>query len=408
MKRLTYFLFFLFLAEIYSYQAVRSAFENKWVTRIYLIASIAIVIFLIISMLSFNQRAGLNHFSMFVIAVFLLVYIPKILIAVFLFSEDVIRVGYGIISYFFSTGNADSFLPERRKFISQSLLALASIPIASMVYGMWKGRYNYRVLKSTVYFKDLPDEFDGFTILQLSDIHSGSFDNREKIQYGIDLVSQKRFDMMVMTGDLVNSKANEMDAWLDMFASIPTPEFGKFSILGNHDYGDYIKWPSEEDRMKNRKAIRDIFPKIGFELLQNENKIIRKGNSSIRLVGVENWGKGGFQKYGDLEKASENVGKNEFKILLSHDPSHWDLKVQDNPFNYQLTLSGHTHGMQFGIEIPGFKWSPVKYRYPHWSGLYENAGRYLYVNRGFGFLAFPGRVGMWPEISLIELKKKAV
>lgn len=406
MARWVYLLFFILIVEIYSYQAFRTAFDNKLFSRIYLLVSLGIFIFLLISTLSFNQRAGLNHFSMIVIAIFLMVYIPKTLFSVFLMVEDVIRLVWGILRYFAGSGQEVTFLPERRQFISRALLVLASVPVASMVYGIWRGRYDYRVTKTKVYFDDLPDDFDGFTILQISDTHCGSFDNREKIRYGIDLISQQKFDMMVFTGDLINTRAEEMDDWLEMFASIPIPEFGKFSILGNHDYGDYLKWPTEEDRLNNQKAIRDVYPKIGFQLLRNENKIIRKGNSTIRLVGVENWGKGGFHKLGDLKKATQNVGQDEFKILLSHDPSHWDMKVQNNPFNYHLTLSGHTHGMQFGIEIPGFKWSPVKYRYPHWAGLYENKGRYLYVNRGFGFLAFPGRVGIWPEISLLELKKK--
>lgn len=328
------------------------------------------------------------------------------LIAFFMLIEDVFRL-FGGTFRFFDGANADgSFLPERRRFISNAALAIAAIPFASIIYGIWKGKYNYKVLKTTVYYDDLPDEFDGFKILQLSDIHCGSFDNHEKIKYGIDLINQQEYDMMVFTGDMVNSRADEADEWIDLFSTIRKPEFGKFAILGNHDYGDYLKWDSEKARLENQKGVREIFPKIGFDLLRNENRIIQKGNSKIRLIGVENWGKGRFQKYGDLKKASQNVDQNEFKVLLTHDPSHWDLRVQDNPFHYQLTMAGHTHGSQFGIEIPGFKWSPIKYRYPHWAGLYENSNRYLYVNRGFGYLAFPGRVGIWPEITLIELKKK--
>lgn len=355
--------------------------------------------------MNFNRKEGLNHFSMFVIAVFLLVYIPKILVSVFVLAEDIFRLIWGITRKIITIENHHNFLPKRRKFISNTALAFSAIPLLSIIYGIWKGKYNYKVHKSIVYFDDLPDDFDGFTILQLSDIHCGSFDNHEKIQYGIDLINRQRFDMLVFTGDIINSKASEMDEWLEMFSSIKTAKFGKFSILGNHDYGDYIQWPTQKDRDLNFEKTKEIHPKLGWDLLLNENRIIRKGNSQIRLIGVENWGKGGFQKYGDLEKSSKNVGKNEFKILLSHDPSHWDLKVQDNPFNYQLTMSGHTHGMQFGIEIPGIKWSPIQYKYPHWAGLYENGSRKLYVNRGFGYLAFPGRVGIWPEITLIELKK---
>lgn len=406
MNRWIFFFIFILIAEIYTWQAVRTSFENKWVSRIYLLVSLLVIIFLVMSVLSFNQRAGLNHFSMFVISVFLLVYIPKILVAFFMLIEDVFRLFGGTFRFFDGSNTGGSFLPERRIFISNAALAIAAIPFASIIYGIWKGKYNYKVLKSTVYYDDLPDEFDGFKILQLSDIHCGSFDNHEKIKYGIDLINQQDYDMMVFTGDMVNSRADEADDWIDLFSTIRKPEFGKFAILGNHDYGDYLKWDSEEARLENQKGVREIFPKIGFDLLRNENRVIQKGNSKIRLIGVENWGKGGFQKYGDLKKASADVDQNEFKVLLTHDPSHWDLRVQDNPFHYQLTMSGHTHGSQFGIEIPGFKWSPIKYRYPHWAGLYENSNRYLYVNRGFGYLAFPGRVGIWPEITLIELKKK--
>ncbi len=406
MNRWVFFFIFIFIAEFYTWQAVRTSFENKWVSRIYLLVSVLVIIFLVMSVLSFNQRAGLNRFSMFVISIFLLVYVPKMLIAFFMLVEDVFRL-FGGTFRFFDGANADgSFLPERRRFISNAALAIAAIPFASIIYGIWKGKYNYKVLKTTVYYDDLPDEFDGFKILQLSDIHCGSFDNHEKIKYGIDLINQQEYDMMVFTGDMVNSRADEADEWIDLFSTIRKPEFGKFAILGNHDYGDYLKWDSEEARLENQKGVREIFPKIGFDLLRNENRVIQKGNSKIRLIGVENWGKGGFQKYSDLKKASADVDQNEFKVLLTHDPSHWDLRVQDNPFHYQLTMSGHTHGSQFGIEIPGFKWSPIKYRYPHWAGLYENSNRYLYVNRGFGYLAFPGRVGIWPEITLIELKKK--
>jgi len=407
MNRWIFFFIFISITEIYTWQAVRTSFENKWVSRIYLLVSLLVIIFLALSVLSFNQRAGLNRLSMFVISIFLLMYIPKMLISFFMLAEDVFRLIGGTFNYFDGSNSDGSFLPERRRFISNAALAIAAIPFASIIYGIWKGRYNYKVLKNTIYYDDLPDEFDGFKILQLSDIHCGSFDNHEKIKYGIDLINQQEYDMMVFTGDMVNSRADEADKWIDLFSTIRKPEFGKFAILGNHDYGDYLKWDTEEARLENQKGVREIFPKIGFELLRNENRIIQKGNSKIRLIGVENWGKGHFQKYGDLKKASYGVDQSEFKILLSHDPSHWDLRVQDNPFHYQLTMSGHTHGSQFGIEIPGFRWSPIKYRYPHWAGLYENSNRYLYVNRGFGYLAFPGRVGIWPEITLIELKKKA-
>src|SRR5690606_13451690 len=217
---------------------------------------------------------------------------------------------------------------------------------------------------------------------------------------------EQDFDLFVFTGDLVNTHGSEMDNWVELFSLIKQPEFGKYSVLGNHDYGEYVAWPSDRDKVLNFEAIKAIHPKIGFNLLLNENVKLKKGNAELNLIGVENWGKG-FKQAGDLKKASEGLSEKDFKILLSHDPSHWDLEVKQHPLNYHLTLSGHTHGMQFGIEIPGvFKWSPVQYVYRYWAGLYENLGRFIYVNRGFGYHAYPGRVGIWPEITLIELKKK--
>jgi len=405
---LRWFLFFFFasILEWYSYQAVRTSFDNKWVQRIYLVVSLLAFLFLVYSFMKFDRSNGQNHQTLVTLGLFLLIYIPKLFIAIFLLTEDVFRLFIGAYQYFSHTETSSNFFPSRRKFISRSALALAAIPFSSIIYGIFQGRFNYKVIKQPIFFDDLPDEFDGFTLMQLSDIHSGSFDHPEKIQYGIDLINEQNFDLLVFTGDIVNTHANEMDGWYEMFSKIKNPEFGKYSILGNHDYGEYVDWPSESAKQANFEAIKAIHPKIGFNLLLNENVKLKKGNSELNLIGVENWGRG-FKQAGDLKKASEGLTQKDFKILLSHDPSHFDLEVKEHPLNYHLTLSGHTHGMQFGIEIPGvFKWSPVQYVYRYWAGLYENLGRYIYVNRGFGYHAYPGRVGIWPEITLIELKKK--
>ncbi len=408
MKRWIFFLIFAVLVEFYAYQAVKTAFDNKWIQRIYLLISFFALAFLIYSFLKFDRNVGQTTQTLITLGLFLLIYIPKLLLTLFLLTEDAFRLFIGTYQYFTNSETSSGFLPERRRFISQVSLAIAAIPFSSLIYGILQGRYNYKVLKSTVYFDDLPAEFDGFTLLQLSDIHSGSFDNPEKIKYGIDLINEQDFDLLVFTGDLVNTHGSEMDNWVELFSSIKQPQFGKYSVLGNHDYGEYVNWPSDRDKILNFDYIKGIHPKIGFNLLLNQNVNLKKGNSEINLIGVENWGRG-FKQVGDLKKASEGLSKEDFKILLSHDPSHWDLEVQNNPMNYHLTLSGHTHGMQFGIEIPGiFKWSPVQYVYKYWAGLYENTGRFLYVNRGFGYHAYPGRVGIWPEITLIELKKKGI
>ena len=243
------------------------------------------------------------------------------------------------------------------------------------------------------------------TITQISDVHSGSFDNPEKIEYAIDLVNQQQSDLVLFTGDIVNTHATEMHPWIDTFRKIHTPKFGKYSVLGNHDYGEYVDWPSQSAKEENFQAIKDLYRQIDFKLLLNENVKIKQGDEEIALIGVENWGVK-FKQAGDLNKASEGVKKEDFKILMSHDPSHWDAEVQHHENHYHLTLSGHTHGLQFGIEIPGvIRWSPVQYVYKQWAGAYQNLGRYIYVNRGFGFHAYPGRVGIWPEITVIQLKK---
>jgi predicted MPP superfamily phosphohydrolase len=285
-------------------------------------------------------------------------------------------------------------------------LGLASIPFAGFLYGIIQGRYNYKVLKYELSFKDLPEAFDGVTITQISDIHSGSFTNKEKIQYGVDLINEQKSDLILFTGDIVNNKSEEMLPWMDMFKTLDAA-LGKFSILGNHDYGDYIDWKSKEDKVRNFQEVKDLHPKLGFDLLLNEHRYIEKNGQKLALIGIENWGKG-FNQAGDLDKASQDVNQDDFKILMSHDPSHWEYKVKQDDFNYHLTLSGHTHGLQMGIEIPGFfRWSPSQYVYKQWAGLYNEFGRYINVNRGFGYHAFPGRVGIWPEITVITLKKGA-
>ena len=297
------------------------------------------------------------------------------------------------------------YMPERRRFISMMALGLAALPFGSLLYGMFKGRYNYKVLSYEVFFDDLPDAFDGYTITQISDIHSGSFTNANKVQYAVDLVNEQKSDLILFTGDLVNDLASEMEPWKDVFATLKASD-GVFSVLGNHDYGDYYNWSDQNLKKQNLADLKELQGKMGWKLLLNEHTHIIKNNEKIALVGVENWGKGGFKKAGDLNKAVEGLDDNEFKILMSHDPSHWKEEVIPHKQKIQLTLSGHTHGMQFGIEIPGFiKWSPVKYRYKEWAGIYKEGADFLNVNRGFGFIGYPGRVGIWPEISVITLKK---
>lgn len=398
-------LIFLFI-EIYSFQAVRTATKSKWILLVYGIISLAFLLYLAYYFFTFDRNTAQDKRFQWTIGFFLLLYLPKIILTLTLFSEDVFRLFQGGFQYFSkSKETTSSFLPERRKFVSQMALALTAVPFTSLLYGMTKGKYNFKLMKQTLFFPDLPDSFDGTTITHISDIHSGSFDDKEKIEYAIDLINEQQSDLVLFTGDIVNTKATEMHPWVDTFKRIHNPILGKFSVLGNHDYGEYFQWDSQIEKAQNFADIKDLHRQIDFKLLLNENVEIKKGNDSIKLIGVENWGVK-FKQAGDLKLASKGVAKEDFKILMSHDPSHWDAEVQHDNHHYHLTLSGHTHGFQFGIEIPGWiKWSPVQYVYKQWAGLYENLGRYVYVNRGFGFHAYPGRVGIMPEITVIELKK---
>lgn len=407
MLRWIFFIAFVLLVELYAFQAFKIITRAKWVLIPYQIISLAIIVFVIYSFTQFDRTVGQNKQSLITMGLVLITFLPKLIVTLFLFGEDVYRVFSGIITNFTgdnSTGSG-SFLPDRRKFVSQIALGTAAIPFLSLLYGMTIGKYNYKVIKQSIFFPDLPDSFDGFTITQISDVHSGSFDNPEKIQYAIDLINEQNSDLFLFTGDIVNTHATEMHPWIETFKKIETPKFGKYSVLGNHDYGEYVTWPSEKDKNDNFEAIKDLHKQIDFKLLLNENIKINNGKEEIALVGLENWGHN-FKQAGDLKKASAGLADSDFKILMSHDPSHWEYEVKNHKTKYHLTLSGHTHGLQFGIEIPGvFKWSPVQYVYKQWAGLYENLGRYVYVNRGFGFHAYPGRVGIMPEITVLTLKK---
>jgi predicted MPP superfamily phosphohydrolase len=390
------------LLEVYAFQAIKTITKSKVIRYSWLFVSIAIYANFAYVALTYDRTQGQTPQFQMAMGILLTVLIPKLVVLIFMFGEDIYRWILKLISAV-TLGNTMP-LAGRRKFISQISLGLAAIPFISFIYGIVQGKYNYKVIKYQLFFDDLPEAFDGFTITQISDIHSGSFTNKEKIQYGVDLINEQKSDIMLFTGDIVNNKADEMDNWIAVFDKLEAKE-GKYSILGNHDYGDYMDWDNPQDKIDNFQKVKDIHKNIGFDLLLDEHRYIEKDGQKIALLGVENWGKG-FNKAGDLQRAAAGIQKEDFKILMSHDPSHWEYKVKQDPFNYQLTLSGHTHGLQMGIEIPGwFKWSPSKYAYKQWAGLYKEAGRVINVNRGFGYHAFPGRVGIWPEITVIELKK---
>lgn len=403
MTRWIIFIIIYLILTVYGFQAIKTITKYSWVHYIFIAIAIIIVGNFIFQFASSSEGRVLSPSKSYAFG-FLLSFMSLNLVLVpILLGEDIIR---GTLGLYDKLVTKESFyLPSRRKFVSQVALGLAAIPFSSLLYGMYKGKYNFRVLNYTLHFEDLPDAFDGYKITQISDIHSGSFDNKAKIEYAVDLINEQQSDVLLFTGDMVNNKASEMIPWKDIFKRLKAKD-GKFSVLGNHDYGDYVDWPNKEDKAQNLEDLMTIQKEIGFDLLLNEHRYLQKDGQRIALVGVENWGKGSFKKAGDLKKASSKIQPEDFKILMSHDPSHWEAEVINDAYKYHLTLSGHTHGMQFGIEIPGWiKWSPVKWRYKHWAGIYKELDQFINVNRGFGYLGYPGRVGIWPEITVIELKK---
>ena len=375
----------------------------KWA---YLVVSLGVTALFFGGISGFRTAAGMRPFHEWMLSLFLAFLITKLFFGLVLLIGDVVRFFYGIIDHLIrpAATTGAPFFPGRRKFVSEIAVLVAAVPFTAFMYAMLKGKYDYRLHKVTLYFDDLPDAFDGFTITQISDIHSGSFDNKAAVQRGVDLARAQQSDLFVFTGDLVNNAAWEIQPYIGMFSTLKAP-YGQFSILGNHDYGDYIQWDSEQEKADNLQQLKAHHATLGYRLLLDENVVLEKGGQKVALIGVQNWGRG-FIQIGDLDKALSGVDKDAFKICLSHDPTHWEEKIRYNPTTIHLTLSGHTHGAQFGVETAGWRWSPVQYRYLDWAGLANEKDRYLYVNRGFGFLAFSGRLGIWPEITVITLKKK--
>ena len=397
------------IAAIYGFQGFKTLFKNVWLHWGYGVLFLVALLNFIIRVLNYTPGDGIRGQIANAAGIFFAFLLLGMVLGVVLFLEDVVRVFvYGYHKIAGASDTKTQFFPSRRKFVSGLALGIAALPFGALLYGMYKGKYNYQVLKYALEFDDLPDAFDGYQITQISDVHSGSFDNREKVAYGIDLINKQGSDVILFTGDMVNDRAEEMKPWADLFGTLKAKD-GKFSILGNHDYGDYTQWESEEAKAQNLEDLKNLQRDMGFDLLLDTHRFLEKDGERIALLGVENWGRGGFKKAGDLEKAKAGISKEDFKILMSHDPSHWEDVVIQDEYHYHLTLSGHTHGMQFGVEIPGWiKWSPVKWRYKYWAGIYEELGQFINVNRGFGFIGYPGRFGIWPEISVITLKKKSL
>jgi predicted MPP superfamily phosphohydrolase len=406
MFRLLIVLAFFIALEIYSFQLIRTLSRGHWWKWIYLAVSVLAILHVILQFILHPDLTQVADSRDIAVTVVLAFFALKVVFFLFMFGEDIYRSIEGLISSLSRKREPDqSFLPGRREFLAKVGLAVAALPFGAILYGAWRGKYDYQVREYELSFNDLPEAFDGYTITQLSDIHVGSFDDREEVAYAVKLANDQQSDLILFTGDLVNNEAKEMNGWEDIFGSL-TAKDGVYSVLGNHDYGDYVQWDSKEAKEENMQQLYKVQKDMGWRLLLDENEKITRGADSISLVGVQNWGGGRFPKYGDLQKAAAGLSKEEFKVLLSHDPTHWDLQVKNDEKKYHLTLSGHTHGMQFGIEIPGFiKLSPAWFIYKKWAGIYKEADQFLNVNRGFGFLGYSGRAGIWPEITVITLKK---
>jgi len=396
------------LIEIYAFQAFKTASKKGWLTKSYIIINSLVFINLFyrifnVYLKDLDYSDQYYNFLSIPFALFFILFGFKLILISFLFFEDILRLIVSTYKFFFNS--TESFLIDRRGFLSKIALLIASIPIPFVLYGIFKGRYNYKIYEYDLNFEDLPKEFDGYQITHISDIHSGSLNNIKNVEYAVKLINEQNSDLILFTGDIVNNRADELDDWKNTLSKIEASD-GKFSVLGNHDYGDYVNWEFKYQKSENFEKLLKIQKEIGFKLLMNENIKISRGLNSISIIGVENWGKGGFKKKGDIDKACEGLENDTFKIVMSHDPSHWDEILKNHKTHFHLTLSGHTHGMQFGIEIPGWiKWSPAKWAYKQWAGLYFEKKQFLNVNRGFGVLGFPGRVGIPPEISVLTLRK---
>jgi predicted MPP superfamily phosphohydrolase len=397
------------LVEFYTYKAITSNWgtqSKRWkkgmkVVHISLM-SLSLIGFLTLFIVGRNMPSWLlNFFFGFVTINF----ISKILFSTSLLVDDLRRISKKIFNYFRKTPKVHENGISRSTFLLKTGAVVAAVPVVSLTSGMFIGPYRYTLHHPKVNLPNLPAAFDGLKIVQISDIHSGSFYNKKAVNRGIDMLLEQKPDIIFFTGDLVNDSAEEMDDYMDVFSRLSAP-LGVYSILGNHDYGDYREWESEEAKAANLVRLKEIHAELGWRLLLDEHVYIERGEDKIGLIGVQNWGTG-FHQEGDLAKAAKNC-KAPVKLLLSHDPTHWDEQVTKDYTDINITFSGHTHGMQMGVETGGFKWSPISLRYAKWAGLYQNENQFLYVNRGYGFLGYPGRIGIWPEITVMTLHKSSL
>ncbi|MFZ5973252.1 MAG: metallophosphoesterase [Bacteroidota bacterium] len=346
------------------------------------------------------------NFRNWVITGLVATYFSKVFGVLLLFADDVQR-GVRWAFTFFKDSPTEKLPGEvisRSEFISKAALVATAVPFGAMAYGIISGAHDYRVKRVTVKLPNLPRSFDGIKIGHLSDIHSGSFWNKTAVKGGVEMMLKEKPDLIFFTGDLVNNEASEVKDYLGIFDKLRAP-LGVYSVTGNHDYGDYKSWTTREEKEQNFRNLVEAHKHMGFHILMNENKIIEQGGDKLAILGIENWGGGRFAKYGKLNQAHQRTEEAAVKLLLSHDPSHWDAQVRPMYPDIDMAFAGHTHGFQFGVELGDFKWSPSQYAYKQWAGLYQEGQQYLYVNRGFGYLGYPGRLGMPPELTIVELKR---
>lgn len=400
-------LLLLFLIDLYVFQAIKTVTETLNPTAQKAIYVLHWAVFVITAgtfiLATATRGTPPDAFRTYLASTLFIIFASKLVVVLFLIADDALRLGKIV----FNTANGDdTYDPSRHRFLNQMGLLVAAIPFSAFIYGMVKGAYDYRVKRVTLRFPNLPAAFDGYKMLQISDLHTGSFTSTGPLKEAVRLINKQEADLVFFTGDLVNNLASEIEPHIPTLSEIRAKE-GVFSVLGNHDYADYVReWPHANAKAENLRKMIDTHGQMGWQLLMNENRIIEKDGEQIAVLGVENWGnRAGFPKYGRLHEAYKGTEKAPFKVLLSHDPSHWDGEINQKYTDIDLTLSGHTHGMQFGVNIPGLKWSPVQYVYEQWAGLYKKGRQHLYVNTGLGFIGYPGRVGFLPEITVFELKK---
>lgn len=343
----------------------------------------------------------------FLFSITFIIYLSKLLWVVFMVLDDVVRLARYLLGASDIPNEAMMAKINRSEFIVSAGALVSSSLFGGLIYGIMRGAHNYRVIKRTVPIKGLPQEFEGLKIVQLSDIHAGSFWNKEAVKRGIEIVNEQKPDIILFTGDLVNDRAEEFQGYQSIFGQLQA-KYGIFSVLGNHDYGDYTNWPDKNGLSKKDNLLKLIAMQreMGWDLLLDEHRKLDINGRKLGIIGVENYSAHSrFPKYGNLQEAYKGVEDADVKLLMSHDPSHWRDEILGNYKDISVTFSGHTHGMQFGIDSKYYRWSPVKYQYPEWADLYEESGQFLYVNRGFGYIGYPGRLGIEPEITVVELTR---